>query len=253
MDARFVKQLIYALLLLIVLLGLSKRADAQSALSVAVAANFAPAMEEVSRNFSEETSIPVQVTISSSGRLFAQIEYRAPFDLFFSADSERPEQLYSKGVCGKPVRYATGRTVLWSSNRNFCALEDWQDVVLRPDVTKIAIANPEIAPYGTAARQVLTQMESWPVVEKRLVYSTNVGQAFQYAQSGVAQAAFVALSLALSEQGSKGCFWKVRESMPVEQMACRTSYSSNPEAAERFLQYAVSTKTSPVREKFGYE
>lgn len=252
MKDKSTRQILYGLFLLLVL-ALFKKGGAEQPLNVAVSANFAPVLEQISRNFSEETSIPVQIAISSSGKLFSLIENQAPFDLFFSADGERPERLHTEGVCNEPIRYAIGTVVLWSNNKQLCALKNGEDIFLQPDVKKIAIANPVTAPYGKAAKQMLMQMESWPEIEKKLVYGTNVGHAFQYAQSQVAQAAFVSLSLALSKKGSDGCYWTLKGSTPVEQKACVVSYSQKNMEAERLLQYAVSEKTASLRNDFGYQ
>ena len=124
---------------------------------------------------------------------------------------------------------------------------------MRSGVQKMAIANPGTAPYGNTVKQVLMRMENWPEIENKLVYGANVGHAFQYAQSEVAQAAFVSLSLALSEKGKEGCYWMIHGAAPVEQKACTVSYSQNNLAAERFLQYSVSMKTASVRKNFGYQ
>ncbi len=125
-------------------------------------------------------------------------------------------------------------------------------MITRPEVTKIAMANPATAPYGTVARMACAQLDGWPELEKKLVYGANVAQAFQYAQAGVARVAFVALSLALSDKGASGCFWEIEESARVQQKACVTGYTPVAEAAGRFLRYATSSETASLREKLGY-
>jgi molybdate transport system substrate-binding protein len=252
MKDKSTRQILYGLFLVFILVWF-KKAGAEQPLSIAVSANFAPVLQQISRDFTKETSIPVQLAVSSSGKIFSLIQNRAPFDLFFSADGERPEKLYNDGACDEPIRYAVGTAVLWSNNKDLCALSNWEEMILQEDAKKIAIANPVTAPYGKAAKQVLMQMEGWPEIEKKLVYGTNVGHAFQYAQSEVAQAAFVSLSFALSEKGSDGCYWRVRESAPVEQKACVVSYSQRSMDAERFLHYSMSVKTASVRNSFGYQ
>lgn len=251
MDARLTRQLIYGLFLLFVL-GICRKTGAGQVLNVAVAANYAPVIEQLGKNFELETSIPVQLTISSTGRLYSQIHSKAPFDLFFSADSKRPELLYRNGFCSAPILYATGRVVLWSKNENVCRFRNWQEAVTSPEVMKIATANPATAPYGAVAKKQCTQLTEWPVIEQKLVYGTNVMQAFQYSQSGVADVSFVALSLALSEQGSAGCFWEIPEAEVVEQMACAVTYGRNREQAQQFLAYATSDRSAPLRKQFGY-
>ena len=252
MDARLKRQLIYGLLLLLVL-GILRRADAQPALNVAVASNFAPALEQISKHFSAETGIPVQLTISSSGRLFAQIQQRAPFDLFFSADTKRPEILHDEGFCSEPVLYAVGHAVLWSSKSELCSIKSWKDVVSNPAVKKVGMANPESAPYGTVVRDVCKNRKEWPAIERKLVYGSNVAQAFQYAATGVADAAFTAQSLALTEKGQAGCYWEIPESEVVEQKACATLYGSNVENAARFIAFTTSDTVAENLKRFGYQ
>lgn len=251
METRLKRQLIYLLFLLLVL-GVLRKGHAEPVLNVAVAANFAPAMEELGREFTGKTGIPVRMTVSSTGRLFAQIKQRAPFDLYFSADTGRPEKLHEDGLCGEPRLYAVGQTVLWSRDPELCALGDWKRVVNREGVTKIAMANPGTAPYGAAARQACMQLAEWPAIEKKLVYGTNVGQAFQYAQAGVAGASFVALSLALSEKGREGCYWEIAGAEPVEQKACLVAYSGAAAPAALFLDYVTSGAAGSLREHYGY-
>ena len=252
MDDKLTRQLLYGLFLLFVIF-MFKRAEAEQPLNVAVAANFAPAMELIRDEFSAETGVPVQLTISSSGRLFTQIKNRAPFDLYFSADSERPEILYNEEFCMEPDLYATGKVVLWSMSEKLCSVKEWKDVLLSPEVKKIAIANPDTAPYGAVAKQACRQLDDWPYIEQKFVYGTNVGQAFQYAQIGAVQVSFVALSLALSEKGKPGCFWEIPESISVGQKACVIAYGPNTVTAGRFLQHVTSSQTASVRKKFGYQ
>lgn len=246
------RQLIYGLLLLFVL-GILKSANAQPVLNIGVASNFAPALDAIQHDFSAATGIPVQVTISSSGRLFAQIKQKAPFDLYFSADQMRPEMLHDEGLCSEPVLYATGHAVLWSSKKELCSLKDWKDVVSSPNAKKIGIANPESAPYGTVVRDTCQKRKEWSVIEKKLVFGSNVGQAFQYAVTGVADAAFIARSLALTEKGKAGCYWEIPESEAVAQKACVTLYGGNVMNAARFMEFVTSAAVVENLQKFGYQ
>jgi molybdate transport system substrate-binding protein len=245
------RQIIYMFILLLIL-GLLRQASAGQVLTVAVAANFAPALREMADRFTLETGVPVQMVISSSGKLFAQLENRAPFDLFFSADAERPEKLYLGGRCLEPKLYARGRNVLWTRRANLCGAKDWRDVVASPEVRKIAIANPRTAPYGEAAREACSGMTNWPVIEQKLVYGTNVGQAFQYAETGAVDAAFVALSLALSDPGMSGCAWEMAEAPDIAQKACVVGYSRNKEVAGDLLEYVMAPGSADIRRKYGY-
>ncbi len=252
METKLRRQLIYGLLMLFVLSGL-KRAEAQPVLDVAVASNYAPALEVIKKQFTAVTGIPVQLTISSSGRFFTQIKHKAPFDLYFSADTKRPEILNDEGLCSEPVLYATGHAVLWTSKTELCSIKGWKDVMASIDVKNIGMANPKSAPYGTVVQDTCEKLKEWPVIEKKLVYGNNVGQAFQYAATGVADAAFIARSLALTERGKAGCYWEIPESKAVEQKACAILYGNNFENAARFIAFATSDDMMGKLHKFGYQ
>lgn len=220
-------------------------------LMIAVAANYAPAMERMIDLFTKETGIPAQMTISSTGRLYAQIKNEAPYELFYAADAKRPELLFSEKKCDEPVRYALGQVVLWSKKRELCSYADWQDVVTSDTVHKIAIANPEIAPYGTAAKDAVDQA-NLAGMKSKLIYSGNVGQSFQYAVMGLVDAAFIARSHAQGANGKKGCVWEVSEAKKIEQQACVITYGKNKDTARRFLEFTLSDRVASIREEFGY-
>ncbi|NOQ45652.1 MAG: molybdate ABC transporter substrate-binding protein [Desulfobulbaceae bacterium] len=235
------------------MLGFPGNSPADSGLTVAVAANFAPAMEEISELFTRKTNIPVQVTFSSSGRLYAHIRSGAPFDLFFSADKKRPAMLFEEGHCKQPVEYVRGSVVLWSRNIALCAeAGSWQSTVSGSGLRKIGITNPELAPYGAAAKEALVEEKLWNVVQDRLVFGANVGQSFQYAATGAADASFIALSLAHTSTGNKGCFLSVPEAGPVAQSACIVCATKNRAAAEEFLTFMASDETRVILLRYGY-
>ncbi|MEO0410881.1 MAG: molybdate ABC transporter substrate-binding protein [Pseudomonadota bacterium] len=162
---------------------------------VAVASNFAPAMEALARAFELQQGHPVEVMAGSSGSIYAQIRQGAPFDLFLSADAARPARLVEDGLARPQHRapYAFGSLVFWTM-KNRAALETPGDVsaylaTLRP--RSVAIANPATAPYGQAAMQVLAALGQAKVSP---VQGQNVGQAFTLVASGNASAGFVARS-----------------------------------------------------------
>jgi molybdate transport system substrate-binding protein len=251
MDAKLTRQIAYGLFLLIVL-GMLRRVEAQTALNVAVAANFAPAMKEIGKRFTAQTGVPVQLTISSSGRLYAQINNLAPFDLYLSADSGRPELLFNDGRCEEPKLYARGKSVLWSRNAALCGLKGWKEVLRSAEVKKIAMPNPDTAPYGTVARDACQQLDNWLEIEQKFVFGGNVGQSFQYAATGVADAAFIAQSLALTDTAKAGCTWEVQGYATVSQKGCVIRYGPNKKEAEQLLEYVTSNTTADIRERFGY-
>ncbi|GAB7024134.1 molybdate ABC transporter substrate-binding protein [Salidesulfovibrio brasiliensis] len=162
--------------------------------SVACAANFTAAMKEIAAEYKASTGITVLLTFGSTGMLFGQIQNGAPYDIFFAADEKRPDLLHEQGKAEKPEPYATGRVVLWTSRESsadnwFTALESFE---------YIGAANPRTAPYGAAALDALKAKGALDATRSRLVFGKSVGQAFHFAHTGAAQAAFCARSQAIS-------------------------------------------------------
>ncbi len=219
-------------------------------LLVAVAANFAPAMAEIGARFTGRTGIPVQTTVSSSGRLYAQIRNRAPFSLFLSADTRRPQLLFEQGFCRRPEVYVRGRTVLWSRDPKQCRRAgDWKRLVA--SAARTGIPNPELAPYGAAARQALVSSGLWEKVAGRLVYGANVAQSFQYAASGATTVSFISRSLAATATGAGGCFLPVPEAEAVAQAACVITTSPAGDAALALLRF-LRRDSSEILARYGY-
>lgn len=189
---------------------------------VAVASNFVSAMESLARTFEAQTSHRVQIMAGSSGAIYAQLRQGAPFDLFLSADAARPAQLVADGLARPKHRasYALGALAFWTMEEGapFASQSDVAAYLktLRP--RGVALANPQIAPYGLAAQQILTQLGLGKV---NPVMGQNVGQAFALVASGNAQAGFVAasqLKIAFPE-AVPGRAWPVPEGLhePIEQ------------------------------------
>ncbi len=251
MDIRLT--LIRVACLFLLLPGWAGISRAEEPLTVAVAANFAPALEKISKKFTLATGIPVRVSVSSSGRLYAQIRNGAPFDLFFSADQKRPTRLFKEGRCEQPVVYVNGSVVLWSRTSEVCSQAGtWQNAVKGTGPGKIGLANPELAPYGMVTRTALLKEKLWKRVQDRLVFGNNVAQAFQYAATGATNFSFIALSLALTSRGEKGCFLPVPEAGPVAQSVCLVRSSTNRPAAEQLLTFMSSPEATTVLEQYGY-
>ncbi len=222
------------------------------ALNVAVAANFVRPMDKIVDIFEQSTGIKLHPVYSSTGKLYAQIQNGAPFDLFLAADVRRPELLYQQGMAEKPVTYAKGQVVLWTARKDLCKASDWEQVVKRKDVKRIAIASPQTAPYGEMALMALKKTGLWHSVEPRLVYAQAVSQAFQYAEMGGVDMAFTALSYALSEKGKKGCFWPVPQAPLIIQEACVLKKTRKMQQAEQFLFFLTSEEVRPILMEYGY-
>lgn len=183
-------------------------------LSVAVAASMRYAFEEISADFlKSRPGVTIEPTYGASGVFFAQITQRAPFDFFLSADTTYPDKLKKEGFADEVFPYATGRLVLWApesaglevAQRGIEALRD-------PRVSRISIANPELAPYGRAAESAMSHYAVATETGTKLVRAENVGQSVQFVQSGAAQIGLFAYSLTFVPEMKEGDLWVV----PVE-------------------------------------
>jgi molybdate transport system substrate-binding protein len=222
-------------------------------LTVAVASNFMLPFEELARIFTERTDIPVEVTFTSTGKLYSQIRTGAPYDLFLAADEVRPEGLFREGLAERPFVYARGRVVLWSARKDLAGAGDWRKALGLPWVKRIAIANPETAPYGAVPMAVLRGTGLLAGVGERLVFAQTVSQAFQYAHTEAAQVGFCALSSALSERGREGGYLPMKEARAVVQAACVLKGTGNRAGAQEFASFLRSPEAGAVKGKYGYE
>jgi len=225
---------------------------------IAAAADLKFAMAELSEKFEKQTGTKVDVTYGSSGNFFSQIQNGAPFDLFFSADIEYPRKLEAAGLVepGTLYEYAFGRIVIWTppDARVDVATQGWK-TLLDVSVEKIAIANPEHAPYGRAAVAALQKAGIYEQVKPKLVYGENISQAAQFVQSGNAQAGIVALSLAISPAMRVGKRWEIPIVMhpALEQGAIVLKDAKNKDAARAFLEFVKSAGGRAVLAKYGFE
>lgn len=218
---------------------------------VAVAANFNATFDKIAAAYRTETAVKVLTSYASSGKLYTQVVNGAPFDMLLSADTEMPLKLEREGhsVVGARATYAIGHLVLWSPQP---ALVDAKGVVLQgAGFTRLAIANPKIAPYGLAAQQALTSLGLWDSVRSRLVLGENIAQTYQYASSGNAQLAFVARSQVLDVDGS---MWQVPQHLyePIAQdMVILKRGQANP-AARKLYDYLLGKKARKIISDGGY-
>ncbi|MFA5182770.1 MAG: molybdate ABC transporter substrate-binding protein [Syntrophales bacterium] len=227
--------------------------SAQDKLHVAVAANFISPFQELTQSFEKQTGIRVEATYASTGQIYTQIVNGAPYDLFLSADREKPDLLHQAGRADIPFVYATGQVVLWTNRKDLCPLKNWREVMAVPDLKKIAVANPKTAPYGAAAMEALKKTGVLENVQGKLVYAQNIAQAFQYAATGSVDAGFCALSATSSAEGRKGCFFSIAEAPPIVQGACLLKRTAQREAAEKFARFLASPEAVAVKKKYGYK
>ncbi|WNM62546.1 molybdate ABC transporter substrate-binding protein [Candidatus Nitrospira neomarina] len=223
---------------------------------VAVGSNFLTTLNEIVTNFQKDTRHTVVISSGSSGKLYAQIKNGAPFDVFLSADAERPELLEAEGLAVKGSRfvYAVGRLTLWSPDSNVVN-GDGQIVLSTGHFDHLAIANPKTAPYGRAAQQTLKKMGLWESLTDRIVQGENIGQAFQFVYSRNAQLGFVALSQVLDPKiNGSGSRWDVPTSFheSLEQEAVLLGTGQHHAGARTFLDFVKGDKSRAIIERFGY-
>ncbi len=229
-------------LLLVVLAAFIAPLQAQAEeLNVAVAANFLGTLQKLAPVYQQATGNHLLPSAGSSGQLYTQIKQGAPFDVFLSADSDRPARLETEGlgVANTRFTYAIGTLVLWSPKTG---LVDGAGKVLASDrYHMVAIANPSTAPYGAAAQQVLTALGLWDQLNqsKRIVVGENIDQAWQFAATGAADIGFVALSEVMQGGVISGSYWIPPQSRykPIDQDAVLLAHSSKRQTAENFLNW----------------
>jgi molybdate transport system substrate-binding protein len=220
---------------------------------VAAAADLQFALDELIEEFQRQhPQITVKVSYGSSGSFFAQLVQRAPFDMFFSADMDYPKRLREQGLALPETEflYAVGRIVLWgnSETRGIGA-------VFEPAVKKIALANPQHAPYGRAAEAALKSLGVYDAVREKFVFGENVAQAAQFVQAGVAQLGVIALSLALAPPlRERGHFWEFPlESYPrMEQGGVILRWVRDRASAELLRAFVLSDQGRMIFKDYGF-
>jgi molybdate transport system substrate-binding protein len=214
-------------------------------------------MADLAAQFEKQSGAKLDVTYGSSGNFLTQIQNGAPFDLFFSADSEYPKKLEAAGLTepGTLREYAVGHIVIWTpSDSEINAAKDGWKSLLDSRVKKVAIANPEHAPYGRAALAAMKKAGIYQQVKDKLVYGENISQAAEFVQSGNAQAGIVALSLAISPAMKNGNRWEIPADSypPIKQAVVLLKAAKNKDAARRFLEFVNSSQGREILQRFGF-
>jgi molybdate transport system substrate-binding protein len=227
-------------------------------ITVAAAADMSAALPQLVETYTKKTGQTVKLSFGASGNLTNQIRNGAPFDVFFSADEEYPQQLITEGLASSNTlyRYAVGRLVLWVPNNSPLDLPKLgMQALLDPTVKKISIANPATAPYGRAAAAALRHFGIYDQVSNRLVLGENVAQAAQFVESGNAQAGLIALSHVLAPaMKDKGRYWTVPlDAYPtLNQAAVVLSRSKQRDAARKFLDFLRSPEALSLLSRYGF-
>jgi molybdate transport system substrate-binding protein len=227
-------------------------------ITVAAAADLQFAMQDVAARFQKETGKTVNVTYGSSGNFFQQIQNGAPFDMFFSANLDYPKKLEAAGLIepGSFYPYANGKIVIWVKDESRLDLKSGMQVLLDPSVKKIAVANPQHAPYGQAAVAAMQKANIYEKVKDRFVLGENISQTASLVVSGAADVGIVALSLALSpNMKDKGRYAEVpgTEYPPIAQACVILKSSRNKETAGQFLSYFKSDAVGDVLRTYGFD
>ena len=225
---------------------------APNELTVAAASDLTPAFEELGREFESTTKTKVVFVFGSTGMLTRQIENGAPFDLFAAANVSYVDELDRKGLIipDSKALYARGRITLWTPNESTLRLQGIADLA-RPEVQRIAIANPDHAPYGLAAKQALQSAGIWDRVQPKLVYGDNIRQTLQYAQTGNVEVSIVALSLSIQ---SNGRWTLIPEELhqPIDQGLAIMKTTKNEQAARAFAAFISSPQGKVIMKKYGF-
>jgi len=227
-------------------------------ITVAAAADMSAALPQLVDAYTKQIGQTVKLSFGASGNLTNQIRNGAPFDVFFSADEDYPQQLIAEGLASKDTlyRYAVGRLVLWVPNDSTPDLSKLGiKALLDPSVKKISVANPATAPYGRAAAATLRHFGIYDQVSSRLVVGENISQAAQFVESGNAQAGLIALSHALAPaMKDKGRYWTVPlDAYPtLNQAAVVLSKSKQQDAARRFLDFLRTPEATALLTSYGF-
>lgn len=235
-----------------ILLSACDQMPCENRLTIAVATNFQPTLQLIEPVFEAQFDVDLVIVSGSTGKLYAQIRQGAPYDVFLSADQWRPQKLIEDGlgVGGTEFTYAYGRLVLWGPN--FASVGE--DNILDSSIKHIAIANPDLAPYGRAAQQALDALSLWDGLEDKLVLGQNVGQVIAYLQTENAQLGFVSLALIPKNTRETDNVWLIPDAIydPIAQDAILLKRAEDDMAAKAFLEFLQSETAQDIIKDSGY-
>lgn len=224
---------------------------------IAAAADLVYCLDELNKAYREaHPDTELKVSTGSSGNFFAQIKNGAPFDVFLSADVSYPQALLDAGLADKTSLsiYAVGRIVLWT-NTDKIDITAGLPSLTSNDIKKVAIANPDHAPYGKAAKAALEHFQLWDKLKDKIVLGDNIAQTAQFIQTGNAEAGVVALSLVLAPNLAKAGHWveiPADSYPPLKQAAVITNQGASNPAAGAYLAFLRSAAARAIFDKFGF-
>jgi molybdate transport system substrate-binding protein len=244
------RRFVFAMLAIACAIGVTRPAAAAE-INVAVAANFTEASKEIAAAFERKTGNKVLLSFGSSGQFYTQITQDAPFQVFLSADQERPEKAVAEGLAVPDSRftYAVGKLVLWSRDPKVVT---GADTLKQGNFSKVAIANPAAAPYGAAAIETMKALNVYDTLQPKIVQGNNIAQTFQFIDTGNAELGFVALSQVVDH--SEGSRWLVSANLyaPIKQDAVLLKKGAGNEAAKAFIDFLKGPEAAAIEAKFGY-
>jgi molybdate transport system substrate-binding protein len=246
------------LALVALLIGLISHLGLAQEITVAAAADLQFAMQDVTARFHKETGKTVKLIYGSSGNFFQQIQNGAPFDMFFSANLDFPKKLEAAGLTepGSYYQYARGKIVIWAPKESKIGLTSGLKALLDPSVKKIAIANPQHAPYGQAAVAAMQKENIYEQVKEKFVLGENISQTASFVVSGAADVGIVALSLALSPtMKEKGRYADipVADYPPIEQACVILRSSKEKDTARQLLSFMKTPAVAEVLTSYGFD
>ena len=238
-------------------LGLSGRFCKAQEITVAAAADLQSVMQDITDRFQKETGKTVKVIYGSSGNFFQQIPNGAPFDMFFSANLDYPKKLEAAGLTepGTFYQYAVGKIVIWVPNESKLNVSAGLRSLLDPAIKKIAVANPQHAPYGQAAVAAMKKEDVYDKISDKFVLGENISQTASFVVSGSADVGVVALSLALSpNMKDKGRYTEIPtgEYPPIEQACVVLKSSQQKDTAKAFLNFIRTPTVAELFRTYGF-
>ncbi len=241
-----------ALLVIGVALALPVAASAADT-RVAVATNFTEPSKEIAAAFQKATGHTATLVFGASGAFYTQIAHGAPFEVFLSADADRPKKAEQDGLTVRGTRftYAVGRLMLYSTTLGL--IDDNGAVLKRGNFNKIALADPLVAPYGVAAVQTMQSMNVYSALEPKIVKGSSLTQAYQFSATGAAELGFVAYSQVIAVQGGSRWLVPAKLHKPIEQQAVLLLTGAHNPAALAFVKFMRSPQAVKIIKRYGYE
>ena len=238
------------------ILGLFSLSAHAAEVSIAAASDLNFAIKEIISGFERSTGNKVKLSLGSSGNFYAQISNGAPFEVFLSADASYPEKLESSGKAekGTTFTYAIGKIVLWVPNGSKVdVISSKMQSLTDPSIKKIAIANPDHAPYGKAAVAAMQHAGIYDRVKAKLVLGENISQTAQFVQSGTANAGIIAMSLAMSDSMRRtGRFWEIPPDMYVPLTQTAVVLKGASPAAHAFVDGLRRPESRQIFKRYGF-